>query len=238
MINKKYCHILLLSACTWANNPDFIGEELKYAAGFRFFPAGEAILTFSADSLNGESVYKLTTSIKTNSFLDVFYEVRDEIQSWLNPENLSLKKTIQTIREGRFHLDHQSIIQGDSIVVSGNKISKIPGRVYDPISFVYYLRNQDLSLGNSYKFFSYDRKKIREVIVNITAKETVRVSAGTFNCLKIEPVSGDGIPLLKNNGQMRVWLSDDSLRLPVKIEQKTNIGTMVMKLKKIKYSLD
>ena len=220
----------------WSSSPDFIGEELKYAAGFRFFPAGEAILTFSADSLNGESVYRLTTSVKTNSFLDVFYEVRDEIQSWLNPENLSLKKTIQTIREGRYHRDHQSIIQGDSIAVSKNKIRNLPGMVYDPISFVYYLRNQNLSLGQSFKFFSYDRKKIKEVIVNITAKETVRVSAGIFNCLKIEPVSDDGKPLLKNNGQMRVWLSDDSLRLPVKIEQKTNIGTMVMKLKGKKYS--
>ena len=237
MIKKKYCHIvILLSACTWANNPDFIGEELKYAAGFRFFPAGEAIITFYADSLNGESVYRLTTSVKTNSFLDVFYEVRDEIQSWLNPEDLSLKKTIQTIREGSYHRDHQSIIQGDSITVSGNKIRNLPGRVYDPISYVYYLRNQDLSIGNSYKFFSYDRNKIREVIVNITAEETVLVSAGIFNCLKIEPVSNDGNPLLKNNGHMRVRLSDDSLRLPVKIEQKTNIGTMVMKLKEKKYS--
>ena len=143
---------------------------------------------------------------------------------------------MQSIREGSYHRDHQSVIQGDSIAVSGNKSRKIPGKVYDPISYVYYLRNQDLSIGNSYKFFSYDRKKIREVIVNISAKETVRVSAGTFNCLKIEPVSGDGKPLLKNNGQMRVWLSDDSVRLPVKIEQKTNIGTIVMKLKGKKYS--
>jgi len=31
---------------------------------------------------------------------------------------------------------------------------------------------------------------------------------------------------------MRVWLSDDSLHLPIKIEQSTNIGTMIMKLKK------
>ena len=237
MIKKKYYQIvILLSACIWANNPNFIGEELKYAAGFRFFPAGEAIITFYADSLNGESVYRLTTSVKTNSFLDVFYEVRDEIQSWLNPEDLSLKKTIQTIREGSYHRDHQSIIQGDSITVSGNKIRNLPGRVYDPISYVYYLRNQDLSIGNSYKFFSYDRKTIKEVIVNITSKETVQVYAGTFNCVKIEPVSNDGNPLLKYNGQMRVWLSDDSLRLPVKIEQKTNIGTMVMKLKEKKYS--
>ena len=169
-------------------------------------------------------------------FLDAFYKVRDEIQSWLNPENLSLKKTIQKIREGSYHRDHQSIMQGDSIAVSGNKRRTIPGKVYDPISFVYFLRNQDLSLGTSYKFFSYDQKKIRDVIVNITAEEIVRVSAGKFNCIKIEPVSGDGKPLLKNNGQMRVWLSNDSLRLPVKIEQKTNIGTIVMKLQGIKHS--
>ena len=234
---KQFHFIIPLLAWTWAIHPDIVGEELQYKAGFRYCSAGEAWLTFSADSLNGESVYRLTTSVKTNSFLDAFYEVRDEIQSWLNPNNLSLKKTIQTIREGNYHRDHWAVIQGDSIVVSGEKFRNITGKVYDPVSFVYYLRNQDLSLGNNYNFFSYDRKKIREIIVNITAKETVRVPAGTFNCLKIEPVSADGSPLLKNDGQMRVWLSDDSLKLPIIIEQKTNIGTMVMKLKGIKHPL-
>ena len=96
---RKYQLLILLLAPILSNGPNFVGEELQYAAGFRFFPAGEAILTFSLDSLNGESVYRLTTSIKTNSFLDAFYEVRDEIQSWLQTENLSLKKTIHTIIE-------------------------------------------------------------------------------------------------------------------------------------------
>ena len=82
MMIKKYCHIILLLGWAWTDYPDFIGEELKYSAGFRFFPAGEAILTFSEDSLNGESVYRLTTSIKTNSFLDAFYKVRDEFLRW------------------------------------------------------------------------------------------------------------------------------------------------------------
>ena len=237
MIKIKIFLLILLTTSLWASTPNFVGEDLYYSAGFRLFPAGNAILSLKSDSLNGKLTYLLSTSVKTNSFLDNFYEVRDEIQSWLHTENLSLKKTIQTIREGSYHRDHQSIIQGDSIAISGNEIRNIPGKVYDPVSFVYYLRGLDLSLGDSYKFYSYNRKNIREVIVNITEEETVHVSAGTFNCLKIEPVSGDGNPLLKNNGQMRVWLSDDSLRLPVKIEQKTNIGTMVMKLKTIKYSL-
>ena len=234
MINQFHVFILLLTTI-WANNPDFVGEELLYSAGFRFFPAGEAMLSFSSDTLNGKSVYKLTTSIKTNSFLDTFYEVRDEINLWLHPENLSLKKIIKNIREGGYQLKHKSIIQGDSIAISGSNIRKIPGAVYDPISFIYYLRNQNLSLGDRYSFLSYSRKKLREVIVSVTALETVRVSTGTYKCMKIEPHSRDGKPLLKNNGQMKVWLSTDSLKLPVKIEQKTNVGTMIMKLKKINH---
>ena len=73
-------------------------------------------------------------------------------------------------------------------------------------------------------------------MVNITARETIRVPAGTYTCLKAEPLSPDGQPLLKNNGEMRVWLSDDNLKLPVKIEMKTNIGNLIMKLKDYNHS--
>ena len=220
----------------WTSPLSFSGEVLHYSAGFRFFPAGRAELSFISDSLNGEQVYVLSTSIKTNSFLDNFYEVRDEIINWLNPDSLSLLKTIQTIREGSYHRDHEAIIQGDSLALWDEQSRELPGKVYEPTAFVYYLRSQNLQLGDSYQFYSYSRKKIREVVVHITGSETVKVAAGTFSCLKVEPVSNDGKPLLKNNGEMRVWLSDDNLKLPVKIEMKTNIGNLIMKLKDYNYS--
>ena len=220
----------------WTSPLSFSGEVLHYSAGFRFFPAGRAELSFVSDSLNGEQVYILSTSIKTNSFLDKFYEVRDEITAWLNPESLSLLKTIQNIREGSYHRDHEAIIQGDSLALWDEQSRKLPGKVYEPVAFIYYLRSQNLQLGDSYQFYSYSRKKIREVVVHITGSETVKVAAGTFSCLKVEPVSNDGKPLLKNNGEMRVWLSDDNLKLPIKIEMKTNIGNMIMKLKDYNHS--
>ena len=232
---KRQTFLFLLLAFIYGGPEEFAGEVLHYSAGFRIFPAGQAVLSFTSDSLQGEPVYLLTTSVRTNAFLDAFYEVRDEIKSWLNPEFLSLKKTIKKIREGNLHRDHEAVIQGDSLAVWSTNSKILPGKVYDPVAFVYYLRTQDLQLGDSYSFHSYSRKKIRKVIVDITAKETIRVSAGTFNCLKVEPISPDGKPLLKNNGEMRVWLSDDNLKLPVKIEMKTNVGTMVMKLKDYKY---
>ena len=84
---KKYLLLLLITSI-WAISPNFVVEELYYSAGFRLFPAGNAILSLKSDSLNGKLTYLLSTSVRTNSFLDNFYEVRDETLSWLNVENV------------------------------------------------------------------------------------------------------------------------------------------------------
>lgn len=233
MMKHRIIFIGMLLTVMWSSSPDFIGEVLHYSAGFRFLPAGNATLSMQSDSLENEMVYLLTSTVRTNSFLSNFYKIRDDIKSWLSTDNLSLKKTVQTIREGRYRKNHEARILGDSLAISEKRITRLPGAVYDPIAFVYFLRLQKLLEGNQYSFFSYSRKKITKIIVDVTGRETIQVPAGTFTCYKIEPVAGNGKSILKNNGVMRVWLTDDSLHIPIKIEQNTSIGTMVMKLKKI-----
>ena len=167
MIKQKIIFISLLFTYSWSLSPNFIDEVLHYSAGFRFFPAGHATLSIGSDSLEDKMVYLLTSTVRTNSFLSKFYEVRDVIQSWLSPENLSLKKTVQTIREGRYRKNHEARILGDSLAISEKRITKLPGAVYDPIAFVYFLRLQKLLEGNQYSFFSYSRKKIKKIIPKI-----------------------------------------------------------------------
>ena len=234
MIKQKVYLLILLTTSIWGNPPNFVGEELKYSAGFRLFPAGNAILSLSLDSLNGKPAFLLATSVNTNSFLDAFYTVRDETLSWLNIMDFSLLKAVKKIREGKYHRNHSIHTIGDSLLIWNKKYFTITEPVYDPIAFIYFLRSQELSLEDSFHFLSAGEKKVREVWVNITGIEKIKVPAGNFDCLKVEPVSPDGKPLLKNNGELRVWLSNDDNKLPVKIEMKTNIGTMVMKLKEFK----
>ena len=116
------------------------------------------------------------------------------------------------------------------MAISKERTVKLPGNVYDPIGFVYFLRKQNLNIGDQYSFFSYGPKRINEVIVHVTGKEKITVPKGTYICYRIEPFSKHGEPLLKNNGAMRVWLSQDSLHIPIKIEQTTNLGNMIMQL--------
>ena len=83
--------LLILFFCNIFSTEKFIGEVLKYQAGFRFFSAGEAVLSFDWDTLSGDSVYFLNADIKTNSFLDQFYKIRDNIKVWMSPYDFSLK---------------------------------------------------------------------------------------------------------------------------------------------------
>ena len=225
--------LILFQSIVWSLDPlNFEKETLIYSAGFRLFSAGEATLTISPDSLN-DSRYILISKVQTNSFLSKFYKIDDTIISWLSKYDLSLIQTKHKIREGNYHKDFNAIIKGDSLAVVGQNISTIPGKVYDPIAFVYFLRKQNLFVGEKFNFFSYGRKNVQEVIVKVTEKEKIKVSAGIYHCFKIEPISNTDEHLLKNNGIMTIWLSDDNLRLPIKITQNTNIGSMVMELKTI-----
>ena len=94
------------------------------------------------------------------------------------------------------------------------------------------LRTKPLSLGDSYKFTTVENGKIQQVNVMVGDIEKISVPAGKFITRQVIPVSDDGIPLFKHDGKMKVWYSDDDRHLPVKIEQKTNVGTLILKLKK------
>ena len=105
--------------------------------------------------------------------------------------------------------------------------------LYYHYTAIYYFRTLVLELGKKYQFYSYDNGKVKDIIIHLTKFEEVSVPAGKFKCFVISPSSINGGKLLKNNGEMKIWLSNDNKRLPVKIEQKTNIGTMVLNLRDI-----
>ena len=119
----------------------FIGEVLKYQAGFRFFSAGEAIISLEWDTLAGDSVYFLNADIKTNSFLDRFYRIRDNIQTWMSPIDFSLKRVEKNISEGKYKKKHRAEIDYLSNIISyGHKKLNIQSLVFDPLSMIYKIR--------------------------------------------------------------------------------------------------
>ena len=209
-----------------------LGEKLVYSAGFRLFDAGEATFTSESVILNDKPVLLITSSIKTNSFLSRFYKVHDVVKVWSNVDDLTLIKIEKDVNEGSYHLDYSAHVTVDLKLISAKKTIQLESKVYDPISAIFMLRKKPLSRGDSYKFTTVENGRIQQVNVMVGEIEKVSVPAGKFNTRQIIPISNDGVPLFKHDGKMKVWYSDDDRHLPVKVEQKTNVGTLILKLKK------
>ena len=207
------------------------GERLVYSAGFRLFDAGEAIFTIEEKKLNEIPTLLITSTIKTNSFLSQFYRVRDVVKVWSNIDDLSLLKIEKEVNEGNYHLNYSAHVTKDLKLISAKKVIQLESKVYDPISAIFMLRKKLLAEGDSYKFTTVENGIVQKVNVMIGGIEKISVPAGKFNARQIIPISDDGVPLFKHDGTMKVWYSNDDRHLPIKMEQKTNVGTLILKLK-------
>ena len=207
-------------------------ETLIYDLNFRGFNAGESILSIKSDTT--DSNYHLTSIVKTNNFLDKIYKIRDRIDVLLNNQDYSIIKVLKKLNQGGKKTNFKSIVNYNELTAaSNNKTISIPGKVLDPLGAIYYLRNQDIKIGDIFEFTTYDNDKLKNLIIIAKGLETISTSIGNFECIILSPQSKDG-KLLKNKGTMTLWLSNDEKKIPIKIENRTNIGNMVMKLKKMK----
>ena len=206
-------------------------EKLIYSAGFRLFDAGEAIFTSEIAELDGTEVIHLTSTVNTNSFLSRFYKVRDLVKIWSNKNDLTLMKIVKKTRQGKYKLDYSAIVTDELQLISNKKIIQLESKVYDPISAIFMIRQKELIIGSSFKFTTVENDIIQKINVMVGNIENISVPYGTFNTFQLIPISDDNKPLFRNDGKMKVWYSTDSLHLPIKIEQKTNVGTLILKLK-------
>ena len=75
-----------------------------------------------------------------------------------------------------------------------------------------------------------NREKQYPLIVKVLKKETVKTPAGKFNCIVVEPqIRGEGIFVAKGKS-LKVWLTDDKYKMPVKMEAEVFIGSVYAEL--------
>jgi hypothetical protein len=196
--------------------------------------ARESTLSIKKDTIAEMSVYHLISTTQTNSFLDKIYKIRDKINIILDDKDFSIKQIEKKMSEGGKKKIFKSIINYDSLTaISNNKTISIPGKVLDPFGAIYYLRKKEINISDIFDFITYDNDKIKSVSVVAKKIEKIYTEIGNYECIMIEPNTKNG-KLLKNKGSMKIWLTNNIEKIPVKIEHLTNSGKMVMILKDIK----
>ena len=85
---------------------------------------------------------------------------------------------------------------------------------------------QDLpKIDHSIATGDFFKNKVYPLDVIYRGKEKISVAAGTFNCFILEPLVVEG-GLFKNDGSIIIWLSNDELKIPVKVKTKVLIGSI------------
>ncbi|MBR3603294.1 MAG: DUF3108 domain-containing protein [Elusimicrobiaceae bacterium] len=215
-------------------------EQLKYGIYYTFVKAGTAyIRNRGLVSLNGRPTYLIQTTAFSAPVIDAVFKVRDINQSWLDAQGLYSVGYGQSVREGRYIRDewitfdyenHQYIGQSKKKSQPKQIQGPLDIKVLDMLTSLYYVRSQDLKVGKDLVFDIVNRNKQYPLLVKVLKKEKVKTKAGTFNTIVVEPqIRGEGIFVSKGKS-LKVWLTDDKYKMPVKMTVEVFIGSVAAEL--------
>lgn len=142
-----FCFISQASAGQ-ADLPFKIGEKMTFEVRWSFIQAGEATLeVLPLKKVNGEDSYHIFLKMRTSDFVDIFYKVRDSIESYVDlcMEHSLMYLQTNHIEEGediRVDFDWENGQAHYSRIDSGSKVEPItiPPGTFDPLSVFYAFR--------------------------------------------------------------------------------------------------
>ena len=217
------------------NNAFEVGEKLTFIIRYGIIVAGSATMGIpEIIDVNGKQAYKIVTKARSGSFFSAFFKVRDNVESLMDKDGLFSWGFKKQLREGRYRSKRSVVydqINGWAINNKNDSL-QIPPCVQDILTSFYYIRTMDIAVGNSKYIDNHADNKLYPLEIKVHKKERIKVKAGTFDCIVVEPIiraSG----LFKHKGRLLIWLTDDERRIPVQMKSKVIIGYITAELKKM-----
>lgn len=215
-----------------ANNA--FGENEKFTFVIRWGLIRGGFSTLEVNGISeyaGRKCYNIVSRARSNKFFDTFYKVRNTNKSWMDVEGLYSHCFEKDQKEGRFRRHRLIEFLYDKRLVKVHKSNAIDEKemkapfLQDVLSALYYIRTLDLKNGETYTIDVCTEKGEWVLDVKVLKEETVKVPAGKFKCFKIKPeMKDDGI--FKAKGDLYVWVTRDSNRIPVLLKSKILVGSI------------
>jgi hypothetical protein len=182
------------------------------------------------ETVRGNRTYHLDFKLKGGA---LGFSLDDQQESWLDVSRLFSHRFKQDLNQTRYErlrtLDFypaERVWRRVEKVDSGPLATDMP---LDDVSFLYWSRTLPFELGRTYEFKRYYKDEGNPVILKVVRRETVKVPAGTFNTIVVQPlIKTSG--LFGDGGKAEVYYTDDERRLIVLVKTRMSIGTMQMQL--------
>lgn len=212
-----------------------VGERLVFDVNYGFITAGEATMAVAGyDSIAGRLCYRIEFSVNSLPSFSWIYRVEDRYLTFIDAEAIVPWRFEQHIREGNYRRDFVAEFnQYRHIARTSEGEYKIPPYVHDIMSAFYYARTMDYSQskpGDVYTLYNFYKDTSHELGVKFLGRQELEVEAGTFQTIVVEPLVKEG-GLFKSEGRIVIWLSDDGVKIPVRVNTKVIIGSIDTELR-------
>ncbi|MBN1213001.1 MAG: DUF3108 domain-containing protein [candidate division Zixibacteria bacterium] len=208
-----------------------VGEKFSFDINYGFINAGYATLeVVRLIEYENRPCYLIESTANSNSFFSTFYKVRDRIESVVDAVGMFSWRFEKNLREGNYSADRMYTFnqRNNFAVYKGDTIEVAPF-TQDPISTLYFTRTQPLEIGESFFLDNFVDGDKYHLEVRVLKRETVSVKAGMFDCIVVEPLTSS-VGVFKNEGRLKIWLTDDYLKMPVLMKSKVLVGSITAEL--------
>jgi hypothetical protein len=218
------------------------GEILKYDVSWsNILTAGTAIMEVKGKTMpDGKSVLAFIVTGRSTGMVGRLYPVTEAAMSVFDP--LIMQSLSYSLKENYGKRERRRVVVFDhaqrTVTSTLNNdppaTLDVPEQVQDGLSSLYYLRTrEDLEIGRTIVIDVLDSEKNLSVEFQVLGREMLKTPMGELSTIKVRTYPKyKGVFL--NKGEVFIWLTDDSRKVPVLIKSKLKVGTFMLTLAEMK----
>ena len=212
--------------------PFAVGEDLAYRASLgRLGGTGSGTMRVEAvEEVRGRRTYRLHSDLRGRV---VGLRAQDHAQSWLDPVRMTSLRFAKCERNPLASFTEAVEIYPErrQWVAAGDSGAVATDAPLDELSFIYFVRTLPLADGDAYVFERHYDAARNPARVRVVARERVTVPAGEFATVVVEMRVRDARRFEGGEGTVRINLTDDARRVPVRIASSMRyVGATVLEL--------
>lgn len=162
-----------------------------------------------------------------NASKNLFY-ANEQVTSYLDPVSLLPNRTdlaflgTRAAQSETVQFDQD---RGAALVKKGQM--EVPVGTHDLLSLIYAVRSFNLNPGKSSKVPVLISGSLYEVTINSLKRETIQIGSQSIPCFQLSVTTNEPAP---DQYAIRLWISDDQRRLPLRLMAKTPAGQITADL--------
>jgi Protein of unknown function (DUF3108) len=194
--------------------------------------------------------FKFTGDVSSEGFFIKLFNIhfRQHVESIVDPQSLAVQKTIKFDEQGKRVRSSETIFDRKACKIIWTErdpnnptrplrtaSSDLSGPVQDVLSGIYYVRTQELRVGQSFEVPISDSGRIYHVPVRVVEKKRMKTVLGRVPVVLVDVQLFGERGMVNTKGQFSIWLTDDQRHIPVSAALKTEYGTFDITLKKVSH---